>query len=91
MCPPAGSEGVANPRRSGSGRLSTGARRGEHAANVEAFTETRWETGDRAGVVTTMVRELAGAPPEVVESMRSSPARQVRGAAAHTIPKTTDA
>jgi hypothetical protein len=44
-------------------------------------------TGDRAGVVTTMVRELAGASPEVVEYMRSSPAWQVRGAAAHTIPE----
>jgi hypothetical protein len=38
-------------------------------------------------VVATMVRELAGASPAAVEYMRSSPTWQVRGAAAHTIPR----
>ena len=87
MCPPAGFEGVASPRRSGSGRLSTGARPGERAANVEAFTETQWVTGERAWVVVNMVGELVGASPEAVEYKRSSPAWQVRGAAAHMIPR----
>jgi hypothetical protein len=33
--------------------------------------------------VATMMREVAGAPPEVVEYMRSLPAWQARVAAAH--------
>jgi pimeloyl-ACP methyl ester carboxylesterase len=43
--------------------------------------------GDRDGVVATMLREVAGVPPEAVEYMRSLPAWQPRVAAAHTIPR----
>jgi len=43
--------------------------------------------GDRDGVVDTMLREVVGAPPEVVEYMRSQPAWQARVSAAHTIPR----
>ena len=43
--------------------------------------------GDRDGVVTTTMREVAGLPPETVEYMRSQPAWQARVAAAHTIPR----
>src|SRR5918998_2141072 len=41
----------------------------------------------RDEVVATFMREVAGAPPEVVEHMRSLPAWQARVAAAHTIPR----
>jgi pimeloyl-ACP methyl ester carboxylesterase len=49
--------------------------------------EAMLEAGERDGVVATMMREVAGAPPEVVEYMRSFPAWQARVAAAHTIPR----
>ena len=49
--------------------------------------EAMLEAGERDGVVATMMREVAGAPPEVVEYMRSLPAWQARVAAAHTIPR----
>jgi len=49
--------------------------------------EALLEAGDRDGVVDTMLREVVGAPPEVVEYMRSQPAWQARVSAAHTIPR----
>ncbi len=49
--------------------------------------EALLEAGDRDGVVATMLREIAGASPDVVEYMRSLPAWQARVAAAHTIPR----
>jgi pimeloyl-ACP methyl ester carboxylesterase len=49
--------------------------------------EALLKAGDRDGVVTTMLREAAGVPPEVVEYMRSLPAWQARVSAAHTIPR----
>ncbi len=49
--------------------------------------EVLLEAGDRDGVVTTLVREVVGVPPEVEEHMRSQPAWQARLSAAHTIPR----
>ena len=49
--------------------------------------EALLEAGDRDEVVATMLREVAGVPPEGVEYMRSLPAWQARVAAAHTIPR----
>ncbi len=49
--------------------------------------ETMLEAGDRDGVVTTLMRELAGLPPEAVEHLRSLPAWRTRLEAAHTIPR----
>jgi pimeloyl-ACP methyl ester carboxylesterase len=49
--------------------------------------EALLEVGDRDEVVATMLREVAGVPPEGVEYMRSLPAWQARVAAAHTIPR----
>jgi pimeloyl-ACP methyl ester carboxylesterase len=49
--------------------------------------EALLEAGDRDGVVASMLREVAGVPPEAVEYMRSLPAWQARVAAAHTIPR----
>jgi pimeloyl-ACP methyl ester carboxylesterase len=49
--------------------------------------EALLEAGDRDEVVATMMRELAGVPPEVVEYMRTLPAWQARVAAAHTVPR----
>jgi len=45
------------------------------------------EVGDRDGVVSTTMREVAGLAPETVEYMRSQPAWQARVDAAHTIPR----
>jgi pimeloyl-ACP methyl ester carboxylesterase len=45
------------------------------------------EVGDRDGVVSTTMREVAGLAPETVEYMRSQPAWQARVEAAHTIPR----
>jgi pimeloyl-ACP methyl ester carboxylesterase len=49
--------------------------------------EAMLEAGERDEVVATMMGEVAGAPPAVVEYMRSLPAWQARVAAAHTIPR----
>ena len=49
--------------------------------------EALLEAGDRDEVVATMLREVAGVPPEAVENMRSLPAWEARVAAAHTIPR----
>ena len=49
--------------------------------------EALLEVGDRDGVVVTFMREVAGMPPETVESMRSQPAWQALVSAAHTIPR----
>jgi pimeloyl-ACP methyl ester carboxylesterase len=49
--------------------------------------EALLEAGERDEVVATFMREVAGAPPEVVEYIRSWPAWQGRVAAAHTIPR----
>ena len=49
--------------------------------------EALLEAGDRAGVVATTMREVAGLPPEVVEYMRSQPVWPARVSAAHTIPR----
>jgi pimeloyl-ACP methyl ester carboxylesterase len=49
--------------------------------------EALLEAGDRDGVVATMLRELVGAPPEVVEYMRSLPAWQARISAADALPR----
>jgi pimeloyl-ACP methyl ester carboxylesterase len=49
--------------------------------------ETLLQAGDRDGVVATTARQVAGAPPERVEYMRSQPAWQARVAVAHTIPR----
>ena len=49
--------------------------------------EAMLAAGDRDGVVTIMLREVAGVPPEGVEYMRSLPAWHARVAAAHTIPR----
>lgn len=49
--------------------------------------EALLEAGDRDGIVTTFLRDVAHVPPEVVEHMRSLPAWQARVAAAHTIPR----
>ena len=49
--------------------------------------EAMLEAGDREGVVATMLREVAGVPPEGVEYMRSLPVWEARVAAAHTIPR----
>ena len=49
--------------------------------------EALLEAGDRDGVVTTFMREVAGLPPETVEPMRSRPAWQALASAAHTIPR----
>ena len=45
------------------------------------------DAGDRDGVVTTTMREVAGLPTPVVDRMRSQPAWKARLAAAHTIPR----
>jgi pimeloyl-ACP methyl ester carboxylesterase len=47
--------------------------------------EALLKVGDRDGVVVTFMREVAGLPPETVESMRSQPAWQALVVAAHTI------
>ncbi len=49
--------------------------------------ETLLQAGDRDGVVATMAREIAGVPPEVVESTRSLPVWRARMETAHTIPR----
>jgi pimeloyl-ACP methyl ester carboxylesterase len=49
--------------------------------------EALLEVGDRDGVVVTFMREVAGLPPETVESMRSQPTWQALVSAAHTIPR----
>jgi pimeloyl-ACP methyl ester carboxylesterase len=49
--------------------------------------ETLLQEGDGDGVVATMAREIAGVPPEVIESMRSLPVWRARMATAHTIPR----
>lgn len=49
--------------------------------------EALLEAGDKEEVVATMLREVAGVPPEVVEYMRSLPAWQARVDTAHTIPR----
>jgi len=45
------------------------------------------DDGDRDAVVATMLREVAGLPPEVIGQMRSQPAWGARVDAAHTIPR----
>ena len=45
------------------------------------------EQGDRDAVVATMLREVAGLPPEVIDQMRLQPAWSARVDAAHTIPR----
>ena len=45
------------------------------------------EQGDREAVVATMLREVAGLPPEVIDQMRLQPAWSARVDAAHTIPR----
>ncbi len=45
------------------------------------------EAGDRAGVIETTMRKVAGLPPETVEYMRTLPVWQSRVDAAHTIPR----
>ena len=49
--------------------------------------EAMLEAGDRAGVVETTMREVAGLAPEVIEYMRAQPIWQARVDAAHTIPR----
>ena len=49
--------------------------------------EALLEVGNRDRVVVTFMREVAGLPPETVESMRSQPTWQALVAAAHTIPR----
>jgi pimeloyl-ACP methyl ester carboxylesterase len=49
--------------------------------------ETLLQAGDLDQVVTTMARQVAGVPPEVVASMRSQPVWRARVATAHTIPR----
>ena len=49
--------------------------------------EALLDKGDRARIVVTTMREVAGLPPEVVEYMQSLPVWQARVAAAHTIPR----
>jgi pimeloyl-ACP methyl ester carboxylesterase len=49
--------------------------------------EVLLEAGDRDGVVTTFMREVAGLPPETVEPMRLRPAWQALVSAAHAIPR----
>lgn len=49
--------------------------------------EAMLEAGDREGIVTTLMRELAGLPPEAIEHLRSLPAWRTRLDAAHTIPR----
>ena len=49
--------------------------------------EALLEAGDRAGVVATTMREIAGLAPETIEHMRSQPTWRARGSAAHTIPR----
>ena len=49
--------------------------------------EAMLEAGDRDGVVSTTMREVAGLPPETVEQLRSLPVWQARVAVAHTIPR----
>jgi pimeloyl-ACP methyl ester carboxylesterase len=49
--------------------------------------EALLEVGDRAGVMVTFMREVAGLPPETVESMRSQPTWQALVSAAQTIPR----
>jgi pimeloyl-ACP methyl ester carboxylesterase len=53
----------------------------EVLARIQAFLAT----GDRDGVVTTMLRDVAGVNPEELEILRKSPSWQGRLAAAHTI------
>ncbi len=53
----------------------------ETAARMQALLDS----GDRDGVISTFLREVAGLPPHEVELMRSLPAWQGRVAAAHTI------
>jgi pimeloyl-ACP methyl ester carboxylesterase len=49
--------------------------------------EALLEAGDRDGVITTTMREVAGLSPETVEQLRSLPVWQARVDAAHTIPR----
>lgn len=49
--------------------------------------EAMLEAGDRDGVVTTLMSELAGLPPEAIEHLRSLPDWRTRLEAAHTIPR----
>jgi pimeloyl-ACP methyl ester carboxylesterase len=49
--------------------------------------EALLDKDDRAGIVVTTMREVAGLSSEVVEYMRSQPVWQARVAAAHTIPR----
>ena len=49
--------------------------------------EALLEAGDREEVVATMLREVAGVPPEGVEYMRSLAVWEARVGAAHTIPR----
>lgn len=58
-----------------------------YAPGVIGRLEALLRAGDRAGVVATTMREVAGLPPDVVEHMRSQPEWQARVEAAHTIPR----
>ena len=51
---------------------------GIYPPGVVEQLEALLEVGDRDGGVATMMREVAGASPEVVEYMRSQPAWQAR-------------
>lgn len=58
-----------------------------HSPGVTDRLETLLQAGDLDEVVATMARRFAGAPPEMVEFLRTQPAWRARVAAAHTIPR----
>jgi pimeloyl-ACP methyl ester carboxylesterase len=58
-----------------------------YPAGVIDRLETLLEAGDRAGVVTTFMREVVRMPPHELDLFRSSPAFPSRVAAAHTLPR----
>ncbi len=60
---------------------------GLYPPGVVERMEAMLDRGDRDGVIVTVMREIAGLPPEALEYMRSLPVWQARVAAAHTIPR----
>lgn len=58
-----------------------------YAHGIVERLERLLAAGDRETVVATMLREVAGLPPEVIEQMREQPAWSARVDAAHTIPR----
>jgi pimeloyl-ACP methyl ester carboxylesterase len=58
-----------------------------YPAGIIEHLQSLLDTGDRAAVLTTFMREVVRMPPQELELFRSSPAWPARIAAAHTLPR----